>query len=407
MSDVVLVVEDDALVREALGQTLELEGYTALLASSFIVAKDHIKPDFEGVILSDIRMPGRDGLYLLDYVQSIDPDLPVILLTGEGDIPMAVGAINKGAFDFLEKPCANDVLLEAVRKAYRTRNLILENRQLRTKITRGDLAAQLIFGISDRAEALRNQVRKISAVEGAVLVDGAPGTGVAKISEILHRMSSRAEGPFVRMPGAGLSPEALSNVLASCVNGTLFLDEFVAMPQETQFALLEHIDAGVGARIVAGCSSDLDAHNADGAINPDLFYHLQALKVRIPALKDRPADIPVIFRDYVRQVSEQANVAEPDISPDVLAGIMARDWPGNTRALMNEATRFVLGLESQSQGEQLGLAEKMAQVERTLIVDALQKNQGNASATATELKLPRKTFYDKLSKHRIKPEDYR
>ena len=117
MSKHVLVVEDEPLVREALGQTLELAGFRAELAGSFIVAKDHIAREFDGIVLSDIRMPGRDGLYLLDYAQSVDPDLPVILLTGEGDIPMAVGAIGKGAFDFLEKPCANDVLVEAVRKA--------------------------------------------------------------------------------------------------------------------------------------------------------------------------------------------------------------------------------------------------------------------------------------------------
>lgn len=407
MSDVVLVVEDDALVREALGQTLELEGYTPLLASSFIVAKDHISADFEGVILSDIRMPGRDGLYLLDYVQSVDTELPVILLTGEGDIPMAVGAINKGAFDFLEKPCANDVLLEALRKALKTRHLVLENRRLRSEITRGDLAARLIFGVSDKAEALRNRVRKIAAVDGAVLIDGAPGTGIAKIADVVHQLSTRAQEPITRLPGAGLTPSQLETALSDNPSGTLFLDEFSAMPGESQFSLLEHIDAGTGARILAGSTSDLVSEVGAGTVNPDLFYHLEALKISIPALKDRPEDIPVIFRDYVRQASEQANVREPEITPDVLAGIMARDWPGNTRALMNEATRFVLGLDGQSQGENLGLVEKMAQVERTLIIDALQKNQGNASATATQLKLPRKTFYDKLTKHRIKPEDFR
>lgn len=407
MSDVVLVVEDDALVREALGQTLELEGYTPILASSFIVAKDHISADFEGVILSDIRMPGRDGLYLLDYVQSVDTELPVILLTGEGDIPMAVGAINKGAFDFLEKPCANDVLLEALRKALKTRHLVLENRRLRSEITRGDLAARLIFGVSDKAEALRNRVRKIAAVDGAVLIDGAPGTGIAKIADVVHQLSTRAQEPITRLPGAGLTPSQLETALSDNPSGTLFLDEFSAMPGESQFSLLEHIDAGNGARILAGSTSDLVSEVGAGTVNPDLFYHLEALKISIPALKDRPEDIPVIFRDYVRQASGQANVREPEITPDVLAGIMARDWPGNTRALMNEATRFVLGLDGQSQGENLGLVEKMAQVERTLIIDALQKNQGNASATATQLKLPRKTFYDKLTKHRIKPEDFR
>ena len=125
MTGPVLVVEDDAAVREALGQTLELAGFQPRLASAFIVAKDHIEPDFDGVVLSDIRMPGRDGMHLLDYAQSVDADLPVILLTGEGDIPMAVSAMSRGAFDFLEKPCGNEVLIGAVTRAMRARRLVV------------------------------------------------------------------------------------------------------------------------------------------------------------------------------------------------------------------------------------------------------------------------------------------
>lgn len=407
MNGTVLVVEDDAAVREALGQTLELEGYAPRLAGSFIVAKDHITPEFAGVIVSDIRMPGRDGLYLLDHTQSVDPELPVILLTGEGDIPMAVSAINSGAFDFLEKPCANEVLLEAVRKALKARTLVLENRRLKSEITRGDAAARLIFGVSEQAETLRGRARKIARIEGAVLIDGAPGSGIAKVAEVIHRLSQRANGPFVRVAGAGLFPGQLDNLLSANAAGSVFIDEFGALPGETQFALLDHLDKGSGARVFVGCSCRAEGEDRPGTVNPDLFYRLDALRVNVPALQDRPEDIPVIFREYVRQASEQANVPEPEVTPDVVAGLMAQDWPGNSRALMNAAMRFVLGLESRKDGGNPGLSEKMAQVERTLIIDALHKNQGNASATAMQLKLPRKTFYDKLAKHRIRPEDYR
>lgn len=407
MIGTVLVVEDDALVREALGQTLELEGFTPRLAGSFIVAKDHISADFEGVILSDIRMPGRDGHYLLNYAQSVDPELPVILLTGEGDIPMAVGAISNGAFDFLEKPCANEVLLEAVRKALKSRELVLENRLLRSEITKGDAAAKMIFGVSGRAEELRNQVRKIAQVEGAVLIEGAPGSGIAKVAEVIHVLSPRSDRPFVRISGAGLLASQLSNILSVNADATVFVDEFGAMPGETQFTLLEQLDSNTGARIFVGCSVAQSNDDVPNSVNPDLFYRLSALRVYVPPLKDRPEDIPVIFREYVRQVSKQANAPVPEIGADVLAGLMAQDWPGNSLALMNAATRFVLGLNSPAEDQSLGLVEKMAQVERTLIIDALQKNSGNASATAIDLKLPRKTFYDKLSRHRIKPEDFR
>ena len=181
MTGPVLVVEDDAPVREALGQTLELAGFTPTLAGSFVVAKDHMHPGFEGVILSDVRMPGRDGLYLLDHVQSIDPDLPVILLTGEADIPTAVGAVQKGAFDFLEKPCSNDVLVETVARAMKARALVTENRRLKAMVAEGDAAERMIFGVSDKVKVMRDQVRRLASLDEPVLIEGAPGAGIDKI----------------------------------------------------------------------------------------------------------------------------------------------------------------------------------------------------------------------------------
>ena len=362
MSKHVLVVEDEPLVREALGQTLELAGFRAELAGSFIVAKDHIAREFDGIVLSDIRMPGRDGLYLLDYAQSVDPDLPVILLTGEGDIPMAVGAIGKGAFDFLEKPCANDVLVEAVRKALRARALVLENRRLRTQVARGDVAARMIFGVSDEAEALRDQVRRLAVLDDAVQISGAPGSGIAKVAEVLHMLSRRAEMGFVRVAGTGLTPDRLAGLLSENAKGTLFIDEFAAMPGETQFALLEHLDNAGRARVLAG-TSVRDNELASAAL-PDLFYHLDALRIRVPALAERPEDIPVIFRHYVQQVAEQSNITAPKVTPEIIADLMTQDWPGNTSALMNAATRFVLGLEAPLAGAAVGLVDKLAQVER-------------------------------------------
>ena len=404
MSKHVLVVEDEPLVREALGQTLELAGFRAELAGSFIVAKDHIAREFDGIVLSDIRMPGRDGLYLLDYAQSVDPDLPVILLTGEGDIPMAVGAIGKGAFDFLEKPCANDVLVEAVRKALRARALVLENRRLKTQVARGDVAARMIFGVSDEAEALRDQVRRLAVLDDAVQINGAPGSGIAKVAEVLHMLSRRAEVGFVRVAGTGLTPDRLAGLLSENAKGTLFIDEFAAMPGETQFALLEHLDNAGRARVLAGTS--VRDNELASAVLPDLFYRLDALRIRVPALAERPEDIPVIFHHYVQQVAEQSNITAPKVTPEIIADLMTQDWPGNTSALMNAATRFVLGLEAPLAGAAVGLVDKLAQVERALIVEALTRNNGNASATSQALQLPRKTFYDKLTKHKIRAEDY-
>ena len=162
MTHRVLVVDDDREVREALAQTLDLHELSAITAGSFIEAKDHISAGFDGVVLSDIRMPGRDGFHLLNYAHEVDPDLPVVLLTGEGDVPMAVTAMSQGAFDFLEKPCPTDQLVATVRKALEIRRLSLQDRRQKASLTKGDAAQRLIFGTSALAERLRNEARQIA-----------------------------------------------------------------------------------------------------------------------------------------------------------------------------------------------------------------------------------------------------
>lgn len=403
MTGPVLVVEDDAPVREALGQTLELEGFAPILASSFVVAKDRIHEGFEGVILSDVRMPGRDGLFLLDHVQSVDPDLPVILLTGEGDIPTAVGATRKGAFDFLEKPCSNEVLIDTVGRAMKARALVIENRRLKAMVVSGDVAERMIFGKSDKAEALRKTVRQLAALDEPVLIEGAPGAGVDKIAEVIHLLSPRAARPFHRVAAAALSPDLLEKQVSDGEGGSLYLDQIAALPPETQYALIDVLDGRRETRILAGTFNTADRTS----FNADLYYRLEALTVRIPALKERPEDIPVHFRQYVQQAREQTGVEPPPITEEVIAGLMAQDWPGNARALMNAATRFVLGQRAEAGAEEMGLTEKLAQVERALLIEGLRRHGGNASLTAEHFKLPRKTLYDKFAKYGIKPASYR
>ncbi len=406
----VLLVDDDAAVREALGQTLELADLMPHRAASFVEAKDHITPDFEGVILSDIRMPGRDGFHLLAFTQDVDADLPVILLTGEGDIPMAVDAVKRGAFGFLEKPCASADLLPVIERALKSRALVLENRRLKAQLATGDPAARLIFGSSDMSDRLRDQVRQVAATSAEVLITGAPGAGISKVAEVVHLMSSAAHRPFVKRPAAGLTREAFDAACTEAKGGTLFLDEVAALPRDTQFATAERLELGAGARLIAGTSVDLAMAARDNTFSPDLFYRLEVMRVRIPALSERPEDIPVMFRQYVAQAAEQAGLRAPDITADVVAGLMARDWPGNARALMSEAMRFVLGMASsdaEDGSKDLGLTDQMAQVERSLLAASLRRHDGHASAAAEALKLPRKTFYDKLARYGLRPDDFR
>ena len=407
MTSKVLIVDDDASVREALSQTLDLAELTPVTAGSFIEAKDHISVDFPGVVLSDIRMPGRDGFFLLDHAQKVDPELPVILLTGEGDIPMAVSAMDRGAFGFLEKPCASRDMLAVLERALTTRRLVLENRRLKAQLEAGDPAARLIFG-SSASHALRDRVRQVARTTAEVLVTGAPGTGISKVSEVIHLTSAQSRMPFVKRAAAGLTPDGLLAAATEAASGTLFIDEIAALPRETQFALSDLLEQGPGARLIAGCTGDLQQAAQTGGFHPDLFYRLDVMRVRIPSIAERPEDIAVMFRQYAEQAAEQAGLRPPEITPDIIAGLMARDWPGNARALMSEAMRFVLGVgDSAPAGGDLGLAEQMAQVERSLLVAALKRHGGQASAAAAALKLPRKTFYDKLAKHGLRAEDFR
>lgn len=402
----VLIVDDDVMVRTALVQSLELADYPAIATGSFVAAKDHITRDFEGVILSDIRMPGRDGFHLLGYAREIDEDLPVILLTGEGDIPMAVRAMDQGAFDFLEKPCAASDLIAVLERAIAQRAEVLTTRTLVAEREAGDPASRLIFGVSNLAEGLRARIRRLARADGAVLVTGAPGSGVSKVAEVLHLCSDRAQGPFEKRAASGLTPEALAQALSVSAGGSLFIDQVDMLPADTQMALIEALDAMPVARVIAGSTDALTGEH--DKINPDLYYRLQVMTVRIPALGERPEDISVLFRHYVLQACEQAGLEPPQVTPDVVARLMARDWPGNARALMSEAMRFALGLQDDiAPQEGLGLVEQMAQIEQSLLEAALRRSGGRASDAAQELKLPRKTFYDKLARYGIKPEQFR
>ncbi len=408
MSGQVLLVDDDAAVREALAQTLELSDMTPITANSFVAAKDRITAKFEGVILSDMRMPGRDGFHLLDYARKQDPDLPVILLTGEGDIPMAVAAMGQGAFGFLEKPCAPAALISILERALKTRALVLENRKLRLLVETGDPAARMIFGSSGLADDLRRQVRLVGQAEGDALVTGAPGSGISKVAEVIHLSSARSKAPFVKRAASGLSPDGLTAALKEAEGGSLFIDEISQLPAQVQLALGEADGRQMGVCLIAGNTRDLAGDVQAGRFNADLFYRLEALSVRIPSLAERREDIPVMFRRYVAQAAEQGGLAAPEVTPEVIAGLMARDWPGNARSLMSAAMRFVMGMpEEVTADASLGLVEQMSMIERSLLETALRRAAGQASAAAEALKLPRKTFYDKLARYSIRPEDFR
>ena len=315
--------------------------------------------------------------------------------------------MDRGAFGFLEKPCASKDMLAVLEKALHTRQLILENRRLKQQLEAGDPAARLIFGTSAASHGLRDQVRQAARTTTEVLVTGAPGTGVSKIAEVIHLTSPQSKGPFVKRAAAGLDRAQLDQTWEACQGGALFLDEIGNLPEDTQLALGDALERG-GARLIAGATQDLAKLVEEGRLSADIYYRLEICQVHIPSLADRPEDIPVLYRHYVSQAAEQAGIDPPEITPEQETALMAQDWPGNARSLMSAAMRFVLGMpEDLSTTKELGLAEQMAQVERSLLAAALGRQNGKASDAAKALKLPRKTFYDKLAKYGLKPEDFR
>ena len=409
MTKHVLLVDDDREVREALGQTLELADMEPILAGSFVEAKDHILKSFDGVIVTDVRMPGKDGFELLEFAQAQDKELPVILLTGEGDVPMAVRGISGGAFSFLEKPCAPKDLISTVERALKTRTLVMENRRLRREVETGDAAARLLRGTSQQAARQRDQARAVARTSADVLITGEPGVLTPKMAEVVHMLSARSNAPFLKFPAASITPDNLSAALRDAVDGSIFLDEIANLSAAAQFALLDAMEDHDRARIMAGTYADLSKAAEEGRFSPDLYYRLQAATIRIAPLRERPEDIPVLFRHYVDIACEQSGLPIPTITPEIVARLMAQDWPGNARSLMTAAMRFAMGLSDgeDSHVADLGLNEQLAQVERSLLIAALTRHQGNATEAAKSLKLPRKTFYDKLTKHEIRADDYR
>lgn len=411
MSDQVLIVDDERDVREALGQTIELADLTPIRAGSFVEAKDHIDPTFDGVIITDLRMPGRDGFFLLDHVLKVDRELPVILLTGEGDIPLAVKAMSGGAFAFLEKPCGAKELVDVVQKALAARAEVMDARRRKQEMDHGDAAARMLVGVSEASDALRARLRAVARASAEVLITGEPGTGTPKIAEVIHLLSGAASRPFVKRPAVQLSAQDLDAALNEAAGGTLYLDEVTALAPAVQFALLDALEGGGGVRVLSATARNIEDEVAAGLFNTDLFYRLDLMRVHVPALRERPEDIPVLFAHYVAQACEQANLPMPQISAEVSAGLMAQDWHGNARALTGAAMRFAMGMGEETltntPDEGLGLVEQLAGVERSLLIAALQRAHGRSGEAALALKLPRKTFYDKLARHGLKPEDYR
>ncbi|HIP24086.1 MAG TPA: sigma-54-dependent Fis family transcriptional regulator [Rhodobacteraceae bacterium] len=424
MSLSILLVDDDREVREALGQSLEIAGYPVVLAGSFIEALDYISPEFEGVVLSDVRMPGKDGFALLERCKQVDSDLPVVLITGEGDVPMAVRAMKAGALNFLEKPVSNERLCEVVARACGLRATVLENRALKARLAAKDAAERLIIGQSEATQNLRRQLRVVAAARSDALIIGETGVGKELAARVIHALSG-SNAPFIAV-NCGMLTEGLTQAVlfgdttrkgafARADGGTIFLDEIGAMPLDQQVNLLRILEERIvedrlgrpqklDIRVLAASHENLPDMVASGRFRPDLFFRLDVARLQIPPLRERPEDIGVLYMHFLEEA--QAELGLPH-GPVALAGLLAKNWPGNARELRNHARRAAMGLDDAENVGAAGLSAALEQVEAHLIEQSLIQFNGKIPEVCAALKLPRKTLYDKLKRHGIKPERFR
>ncbi len=443
MSEQVILVDDEEHLRTACAQALDLAGreVEALAAAEGVC--DRIGYAWPGVIVTDIKMPGMSGLQLMNAVQAVDPDIPVILVTGHGDVPMAVSAIREGAYEFLEKPFASDLLVDAVRRAVEKRSLVLENRRLRSVLATESSLEHRLIGKTTLMVRLREQVANFAATDADILIHGETGAGKEVVARSLHEASARRDNRFVAI-NCGALPESLIESelfghqpgaftgankkrigrIEHDDGGTLFLDEIESMPMDLQVKLLRVLqdrtvvplggndEVPVDVRILAATKEDLRALAEKGLFREDLVYRLDVLSVTIPALRDRKDDVPLLFQHFVNLACEKYKAPAVELKPSVLSGILAHEWPGNVRELQNAATRYALGaglgsISDDDFGESdrhQTLAEQLEGVEKRLIDAALRSNGNRLKETYEALGVSRKTLYDKMRKHGLSVE---
>ncbi|KTE30944.1 MULTISPECIES: sigma-54-dependent transcriptional regulator [unclassified Sphingopyxis] len=438
-SQTIFFVDDDASLRAANVQTLDLAGLGVEAFADAASVLPHIARDFPGIVVTDIRMPGMDGLELRAAIHAIDPDIPVVLITGHADVTMAVRALHDGAFDFLAKPFAADHLVGVVRRALAHRALILDNRRLTAAAAAIDSP---LIGESPAMERLRETIAQLAQADIDVLVEGETGTGKELVAHMLHRQSRRSAASLVAVNCAALPHELAEAELfgsdlidrasgklgqagriRSAHRGTLFLDEIDTMHPAVQAKLLRVIEERevqpVGAsapepvdlRVVAATKTDLmDAVRA-GDFREDLYYRLHVVKLRIPPLRERRSDIPQTFAYFLDEAAAKMGAEGFRIDDAVRRHLVEHDWPGNVRELKNFAYSVVLDLPSDpgrsALAPDMSLAERMARFEATILRDTLAAAKGDIAAAMAMLGVPRKTLYDKLARHAINPKDFR
>ena len=445
----ILLIEDDEDVRRSTMQALNLAGFEVEPFGSAEIARAHIGFGAPVIVVCDVRLPGLSGTEWLPQIRTIDAELPVVLITGHGHVPMAVQAMREGAYDFIEKPFTSERLLAVVRHAVERRQLTLQVRSLRDALEdRHGIQAALI-GRSAQMQQVRRTVMTLAETSADVLIYGETGTGKELVARCLHDHSARRREHFVPLNCGGL-PESLADSelfgheagsftsanrlrvgkFEYANGGTLFLDEIESMPMAVQIKLLRALQERsierIGSnkaipfdcRVVAASKFDLQTLSDQQKFRADLYYRIGVAVIELPPLRERREDIPLLFEHFTLLAASRYERAAPMLSSAQLADLMGYAWPGNVRELRNVADRFVLGLLGDrltlarrpgegAAGLPTGLPQQIEHYERTVIIEELRRHKGDQAATAAALGIARQTLHDKLRRLGIAADEFR
>ena len=435
----VMLVDDDPVVRAAITQSLELAG---LIVMPFVGAREALRwavPGFNGVIVSDIRMPEVDGLQFFKAVREIDPTIPFILITGHGDIPTAVAALQDGADDFIAKPFASGHLIASVQRGLSRRQLELDNRMLRSMVEKAARSNSALVGETPAIVHLREAIDQLAPVDIDILIEGEAGVGKELVALMLHRASARRARSFVGVACGSLAPDSTGHHLfgdaglaagsvphigkvESANRGTLFLDDIDQLAPAMQQRVLGVIEtrsvtregslkpAHVDIRLIATAREDLREAVAAGRFREDLYHALNMVRLRVPPLRERRSDIPLLFAHFVDEAATQMRRRPGAMTDAIRRHLIAHDWPGNVRELKSFTFSAVMGIDQTGGAgnpDMPSLPERVDRFEASVINAVLEETKGNAGESIRRLGIPRKTFYDKLHRHKIDIASYR